>query len=185
MKKTIINILIICSLTEVNAMSLILENQMEEPIYIESIKTKGSLVINGPEIAGICLEKKDRQPIKIEVLLPDCRLEDNFVELSIYDKNSGEYKPFRIMWDRVNVSDDHNDDDIISFIVNRQSDGRASFVYTIRSAKKEVVEELESVARQQIRSSRTSQQKINDKIIARTLGLPLSTVRKLASEISE
>lgn len=166
---------------DVEAMSVILENQMKEPIYVDSIKTNGSLVTNSAAILGSCLEQKEKKPIRIEVYSPSCSFEGNSIEISVYDKVSGEYKPFHIMWNRVSLSDDHTDD-VLSYIVTRQSDGRSSFVYTVWDAEESVISRLKTTARQQIDTVRTSQQKVSYGVIARSLGLPLDTVEELHSD---
>jgi hypothetical protein len=164
MKRVFKNILLaslacFASFSVVDAMSIILENQMGEPLYIDNIKTKGSLVINSANLVGSCLSQGERCSVKIEIFSPDCRFEENFIEISVFDKTSETYKPFRVMWNRISLSDNHRDEET-SYILTRQSNGRSSIVYTILDGSDSVISRLKATALQQLINGKTSQQKL-------------------------
>lgn len=153
----------------VNGMTtFVIQNKMNNDLYINSLKTNGTIVYNQSSLSDEPVLKGDSICVEIGVDSTDCDIEENYVSLDVFNKNTQEYEPVFINWDvngvrakKYMVKDFYR--------IAQQFDGGA-IILTFYEDIPSVIEQLKLIALSKIRSNLTAQQQISRKDIARYCG---------------
>ena len=77
---------------------MIIENEMSHEIFIEDIKTSGTIVINSISLISEQIKKGESKKITYQIVSPDYNYENNYIQLNIYNKTKEEYEGVKIAW---------------------------------------------------------------------------------------
>ena len=77
---------------------MILENEMAEDIYIEDIKTSGTIVHNAVSLIGEAIKKGESKRLNYAVVCPHYNYENNYIVLELYNKSKEDYETIKIAW---------------------------------------------------------------------------------------
>ena len=77
---------------------MILLNEMTKEIYIEDIKTTGTIVSNSISIIGEEIKKGESKRINYQIVSPYYDYENNYLILSLFNKQKGDYEQIKLSW---------------------------------------------------------------------------------------
>ena len=77
---------------------MILENEMTNEIYIEDIKTSGTIVSNSISLFGETIKKGESKRIAYQIVAPSYDYENNYILLNLCNKSKEDYEQIKISW---------------------------------------------------------------------------------------
>ena len=77
---------------------MILVNEMTNEIYIEDIKTSGTIVINSISLIGAEIKKGESKNINYQIIEPSYDFENNYILLNLFNKSKKDYERVKISW---------------------------------------------------------------------------------------
>ena len=77
---------------------MILVNEMNNEIYIEDIKTSGTIITNSLSLFGETIKKGDSLKIQYQVVSPSYDYENNYIVLNLFNKSKDDYERIKISW---------------------------------------------------------------------------------------
>ena len=77
---------------------MLLENEMTNEIYIEDIKTSGTIISNSLSLFGEAIKKGESKKISYQVVAPSYDYENNYILLNLFNKSKEDYEQIKISW---------------------------------------------------------------------------------------
>ena len=77
---------------------MIIENEMTHEIYIEDIKTSGTIVFNSMSLISEEIKKGESKRINYQIVSPNYEYENNYILLNLYNKSKEDYERIKISW---------------------------------------------------------------------------------------
>lgn len=158
----------------VNAMTnVVVQNKMSHELLIDSFMTSGSVVFNSSELIGNSLMNADSRAIQIGITSSECKEDENYVVLGVFNNNDQEYEPVILTWGDtgVHISGEYVIDGF--YRVSQKADG-SSIIITFYDDESSVRQMLINEANSRLKINSSSQQKGSEMTILRYSGLKLS-----------
>ena len=77
---------------------MILVNEMANEIYIEDIKTCGTIITNSLSLIGEEIKKGESKNINYQIVSPSYDSENNYILLNLFNKSKNDYERVKISW---------------------------------------------------------------------------------------
>ena len=71
---------------------------MTNEIYIEDIKTSGTIVINSISLIGAEIKRGESKSINYQIIEPSYDFENNYILLNLFNKSKKDYERVKISW---------------------------------------------------------------------------------------
>jgi hypothetical protein len=146
---------------------IVIKNETEWPIYIDTFQTNGSIVQNEISLTGSTIESKKEAVLDIVITSAACISEDNFVDLCVFNTETKNYYPVRLNWNSAFV--EHNYMNKEAFRITKKTNHGASVLYTFLNADR--VPQLSTDAINEWKQDQFRQQQLGIAAIKMDFGL--------------
>lgn len=164
---------IFSGLATVNGMTtFVIQNKMDNDLYIENFSTKGSVVFNDIQLAGSCLERNDSTSIQIGIVSLACKQKDNFVILNLFNKQKDDYERVMLTWGDEGIAIRDKLYVVKNFYrLTQHLDEQGRILFTFYEDTEKVVDLLKSEASLRLKVNKGTQQKQLESTIEMYSGL--------------
>lgn len=161
---------VVCFNTVEGMYNIIIKNETGRTIYIDACRTVDSFVLGKEKLLkDPVIDNRGQKNINMRFTVPTCDPMRNYVCLSIFDDELGEYRPILIRWGTSGI---YSDSYIVEHLYRLNEDTDAtSVIFSFFADSPEVIDELVKKTKEKLDRNKSSQQYICEKDIVRCSGI--------------